>query len=158
MEDKDLIKLSVKELMELDICPTCLNRRTNGAVYGDNSQTKLYEDKDIEVVFVSNPRARGHIAIISIEHYKNMIDAPDTLNEKIIRYSKFIMNELIKIYGCETVYLCTMCDGNINHYHVQLIPRYKDEQIGSRNFVKERKPYIFEEDKYNYLKERLKSL
>ena len=67
------------------------------------------------------------------------------------------MNELIKIYECETVYLCTMCDGNINHYHVQLILRYKDEQIGSRNFVKERKPYIFEEDKYNYLKERLNS-
>jgi len=155
MEDKDLIRLSVKELMELGICPTCLNRRTNGAIYGDNSQTKLYGDNDIEVVFVSNPRARGHIAVISVPHYKNMIEAPDALNEKIIRYSKFIMNELIKIYGCETVYFCTMCDGNINHYHVQLIPRYKDEQIGSRNFVKERKPYMFEEDKYNYLKERL---
>lgn len=157
MEDKDLIKLSVKELMELGICPTCLNRRTNGAIYGNNSHTKLYEDDDIEVAFVSNPRARGHITIISVPHYQNMIEAPDELNEKIIRYSKFIMNELIKIYDCETVYLCTMCDGNINHYHVQLIPRYIDEQVGSRNFVKERKPYIFEEDKYNYLKERLKS-
>ena len=157
MDDKGLIRLSVKELMELGICPTCLNRRTNGAIYGDNSQTKLYEDNDIEVVFVSNPRARGHIAVISVSHYQNMIEAPDELNEKIIRYSKFIMNELIKIYGCETVYLCTMCDGIINHYHVQLIPRYKDEPIGSRNFVKERKLYIFEEDKYNYLKERLKS-
>lgn len=157
MNDKELSTLSVKELMELGICPTCLNRRTSGAIYGDDSHLKIYEDNDIQVVFVSNPRARGHLAIISIPHYQNMIEAPDTLNEKIIRYSKFLMNELIKIYGCETVYLCTMCDGKINHYHVQLIPRYKDEDIGSKNFVKIRKEYIYEEDKFLLLKERVYS-
>jgi len=153
---EDLTKLSIKELMDRGICPTCLNRETGGAIYGDNSHTQLYIDEDIEIVFVPNPRSRGHLAIISVPHYKNMLEAPDYLNEKIIRYSKFLMNELVKAYGCETVYLCTMCDGKINHYHIQLIPRYKEEAIGSKNFVKERKAYVFEEDKFRYLRDKLR--
>ena len=157
MEDKELIKLSIKELMELGVCPTCLNRRTGGAIYGDDRYSKLYSDSDIEIQLVHNPRSSGHMAIISKEHYRNMLEAPDELNEKIIRYAKYLMNLLVEVYGCETVYLCTMCDGKINHYHVQLIPRYQDEEIGSKNFVKTRKEYIYEEDKFLLLKERLES-
>lgn len=157
MEDKELIKLSIKELMELGVCPTCLNRRTGGAIYGNDRYSKLYSDSDIEIQLVHNPRSKGHMAIISKEHYRNMLEAPDELNEKIIRYAKYLMNLLVEVYGCETVYLCTMCDGKINHYHVQLIPRYQDEEIGSKNFVKNRKEYIYEEDKFLLLKERLES-
>lgn len=155
MEEKEIIKLPIKEIIELGYCPTCLNRKYHGAIYGDDSLTKLYQDEDIEVILVSNPRSRGHIAIISTEHYKNMLEAPDKLNIKMVECSKFLMNELVKIYGCETVYLCTMCDGKMNHYHVQLIPRYKDEDIGSKNFVKPRKQYVYEEDKFLLLKESL---
>jgi diadenosine tetraphosphate (Ap4A) HIT family hydrolase len=45
-----------------------------------------------------------------------------------------------------------MCDGLMNHFHIQLIPRYSFEKIGSRNFVKERKEYV--EDKEKILKIR----
>ena len=66
------------------------------------------------------------------------------------------MNILKEVYKCESIYLCTMCDGPINHFHVQLIPRYKNELRGSKNFVKERKTYTFDKEKFTKLRELLK--
>ena len=48
MDDKELLKLTPGELVDLGICPTCFNRKHNGALYGDNSDKLIYEDKDIE--------------------------------------------------------------------------------------------------------------
>lgn len=157
MEEKDLLKLSPKELTDLGVCPTCLNRKYNGAVFGDDSQLKIYEDKDIECLFVANPRAVGHMMISTQTHYHDMSEAPDELNAKIIKFAKQFMIILKKVYGCERVYLCTMSDGPMNHYHVQLIPRYKNEERGSINFVKPRKPYVYDETKFNKIKELINS-
>lgn len=41
-----------------------------------------------------------------------------------------------------------MADGPMNHYHIQLIPRYENEQRGSNNFVKPRKKYIYDKVKF----------
>lgn len=65
------------------------------------------------------------------------------------------MNIIKEVYGCERVYLCSMCDGPNNHYHVQLIPRYSYEKRGSKNFVKERKEYIYDELKFDKVKEMI---
>ena len=153
MKEKDLLKLSAKELTDMGICPTCLNRKYNGAIFGDDSQQKIYEDKDIECLFVSNPRAVGHMMISSQIHYHDMSEAPDALNEKIIRFAKQFMIILKKVFGCERVYLCTMSDGPMNHYHVQLIPRYSFEERGSKNFVKPRKTYVYNKKTFNQVKE-----
>lgn len=155
MDELELLKLSPGELVDRGICPTCLNRRYSGAVYGDNTDRLLYEDKDIECFFVGNPRARGHMCISTIEHYQDLSEAPDAINEKIIRFAKQCMRILREVYQCERVYLCSMCDGPVNHYHVQLIPRYSDEKRGSRNFVKQRKEYIFDESRFQAVKERI---
>ena len=149
IQEKDLLKLSAGELVDLGICPTCFNRENGGALYGDNSDKLLYEDEDIECFFVGNPRADGHMCISTIQHYHDMSEAPDAINEKIIRFAKRFMKIICDVYGCERVYLCTMCDGPNNHYHIQLIPRYAHEKRGSRNFVKERKAYQFDKDRFD---------
>jgi len=152
MELHELLKLSPGELTDLGICPTCFNREQNGALYGDNTETLLYEDEDIECFFVKNPRAEGHLCISSMKHYHDMSEAPDELNEKMIRFAKQFMRIICQVYGCERVYLCTMCDGPNNHYHIQLIPRYSFEKRGSRNFVKDRKEYVYDEVSFEAVK------
>ena len=149
MDEKELMKLSAGELVDLGIWPTCFNRKHNGAVFGDNSDKLLYEDNEIECFFVVNPRADGHMCISTIEHYDDMSEAPDDINEKIIRFSKQFMIILKEVYECERVYMCTMCDGPNNHYHIQLIPRYSYEKRGSMNFVKKRHNYVYNEIKVN---------
>lgn len=147
MNREELLKLSPGELTDLGICPTCFNRENGGALYGDNSDKMLYEDEEIECFFVGNPRAEGHMCISTMEHYHDMSEAPDHINEKIIRFSKRFMQIIRQVYGCERVYMCTMCDGPNNHYHIQLIPRYAYEKRGSTNFVKARKAYVADEEK-----------
>ena len=62
---------------------------------------------------------------------------------------------LKEVYACERVYMCTMCDGPNNHYHIQLIPRYSDEKRGSKNFVKPRKEYIHDEVMISAIRSRI---
>ena len=147
MEKEQLLKLSPAQLVDLGICPTCFNRECNGALYGDNSDKLIYQDDDIECFFVGNPRAEGHMCISTINHYHDMSEAPDFINNKIIRFAKRFMLILKEVYGCERVYMCTMCDGPNNHYHIQLIPRYSFEKRGSSNFVKPRSTYIYDAEK-----------
>lgn len=153
MDEEYLLRLSPAELVDLGICPTCFNKAHNGVLYGDNSDKLIYEDEDIECFFVGNPRSEGHMCISSIEHYHDLSEAPDYINEKIIRFVKQFMIIIREVYKCERVYLCTMCDGPNNHYHVQLIPRYSFEKRGSKNFVKERHSYVYDKEKFTKVKE-----
>ena len=95
------------------------------------------------------------MCISTIEHYHDMSEAPDFINEKIIRFAKQFMIIIKEVYKCERVYMCTMCDGLNNHYHIQLIPRYSFEERGSKNFVKKRKVYSYDEEKFNKVKEMI---
>ena len=155
MDERELIKLTPAELVDLGVCPTCLNRKYHGAIYGDDRQTLLYRDGDIEIFFVGNPRAVGHAAISSIEHYHDLSEAPDGLNGKIMVFARELMRILKAVYGCERTYLCSMCDGPNNHYHVQLIPRYTYEMRGSRNFVKARSAYVFDAEKLEAVRAKI---
>lgn len=154
--DVDRLKnLKPGELTDMGICPTCFDRETGGLLYGDDSKLKTYEDDDIECLFVPNPRSEGHMMISTKEHYHDMSEATDYINQKIIRFSKAYMLILKEVFGCERVYFCTMADGPMNHYHVQLIPRYAYEERGSKNFVKPRKQYEYNEQKFNLVKEKI---
>ena len=73
MDDKELLKLTPSELVDLGICPTCFNKKHNGALYGDNKDKLIYEDEDIECFFVGNPRSDGHMCISTINHYTTLL-------------------------------------------------------------------------------------
>ena len=70
-------------------------------------------------------------------------------------FAKKLMAVLKKVYQAESVYLCTMCDGPMNHFHVQLIPRYAYKKRGSKNFVKPRKEYKEDKKKIAKIRELL---
>lgn len=148
--------LTAAMLTDRGICPTCYNRAHDYSLFGSNADKLLFENDLFECVLVGNPRAPGHTAIISKPHYKDMMDIPDDLCEAVFVFAKRCMNVLKEVYGAESVYLCTMCDGPMNHFHVQLIPRYSFERRGSRNFVKERQDYVADPEKLRKLREVLK--
>lgn len=150
-------KITPAELTDRGICPTCYNKEHNNELYGDNTDKILFENDTFECFLVGNPRCEGHTAISTKTHYKDMMEAPDDVIKEIFLFSKKCMNILKEVYKSESVYLCTMCDGPMNHFHVQLIPRYSYEKRGSKNFVKERQEYKEDKEKINKLRELLKS-
>ena len=151
-------KLMPAMLTDMGVCPTCYNKENDNCLYGDNSHMVIYENDLFECFLCGNPRAVGHTIISSKKHYKDMMEIPDDLCNEIFVFAKNCMNIIKKVYKSESVYLCTMCDGPMNHFHLQLIPRYSFEKRGSENFVKTRLEYIHNEDKINKLREQLKNL
>ena len=149
-------KVNLGDVVDSGICPTCFDKENNHVLYGDNKDKMIYEDDMFECFLVGNPRAEGHTAIITKKHFKDMMEIDDETCEKIFTLSKKLMNIIKKVYNSESVYLCTMCDGPMNHFHVQLIPRYSFEKRGSKNFVKPRFEYKEDKDKLLKLRELMK--
>ena len=147
-------KVTAADLTDSGICPTCFNRQNDFVVFGDDTEKMLYEDDLFECFLVGNPRAIGHVAISTKKHFKDMMEIDDVTCERIFLLAKKAMNVLKEVYSAESVYLCTMCDGPMNHFHIQLIPRYSYEKRGSKNFVKPR--FEYKEDKEKLLKIREK--
>lgn len=146
---------TVKQLVDRGICPTCYDREHSCCLYGYHPERIIYRNNDFECFLVGNPRSEGHTVISSTKHYKNMAEIPDDLCRNIFIFAKFLMNVIKEVYKCESVYLCTMCDGPMNHFHIQLIPRYASEDRGSKNFVKPRKDYTHQEDKIMELRKKV---
>lgn len=148
--------ITAAELTDQGICPTCYDRAHCRCVFGDPTERMLYENERFECVLISNPRAPGHAIITTKEHYKDMMELPDELCREVYGFARRVMCGIRKVYGAESVYLCTMCDGPMNHFHLQMIPRYAHERRGSRNFVKERKEYVHDREKVEELRSLLK--
>ena len=149
-------KITPAYLTDNGICPTCYNRTHNFCFTGDESDKTLFENELFKCVLVHEPRANGHTVIVSQDHYKDMMEIPDELCREMYVFAKKAMKAIKEVYGAESVYLCTMCDGPMNHFHIQLIPRYSFEKRGSVNFVKSRKAYIKDDAKIIELRELLK--
>ncbi len=149
-------KIKAKDLTDSGICPTCFNRENDGAVFGDDTDKTFYENAILTCFLVGNPRAEGHAAISTIKHFKDMMELDDEICKEIFVTAKKAMNVIKEVYKAESVYLCTMCDGPMNHFHVQLIPRYSFEERGSDNFVKPRSEYKEDKQKIKKLRELMK--
>ena len=145
-------------LTDLGICPTCYDKENNNCLYGNISDRLLYENNEFECLLANNPRADGHTIISTKKHYKDMMEIPNDLCSKIFIFAKNMMNILKNVYLSESVYLCTMCDGPMNHFHIQLIPRYNFEKRGSSNFVKPRKEYVKDKEKVQEIRNLIKSI
>lgn len=161
LSNEEIVKLvkekeiDVADVVDAGICPTCFDKENNHILYGDNTDKMLYEDDDFECFLVGNPRSNGHTAISTKKHFKDMMEIDDETCKKIFVLAKKVMNVLKKVYESESVYLCTMCDGPMNHFHVQLIPRYKNEKRGSKNFVKPRFEYVEDKEKIEAIRNML---
>ena len=148
-------KATVVDIVDSGICPTCFSKENDNILYGNNDDKMIYEDEDFECFLVGNPRANGHVAISTKKHFKDMMEIDDEICKKIFLLSKKVMNIVKEVYCAESVYLCTMCDGPMNHFHVQLIPRYSFEKRGSKNFVKPRFDYVEDKEKLVKLRKEL---
>lgn len=149
-------KVTRKDFLDSGVCPTCFDRRNNGALYGDDASRMYYEDDEFECFLVGDPRAKGHSAISTKKHYKDMMELDNKTCSRVFVLAKKAMLAIREVYGPASVYECTMCDGEMNHFHLQLIPRYGEEERGSKNFVKPRQPYEEDKEKIKMLREIMK--
>ena len=150
-------KVEVADIVDSGICPTCFDKKNHHILYGKNEEKMIYENDKFECFFVGNPRAEGHVAISTKKHFKDMMEIDNETCKEIFIIAKKLMHLIKETYNAESVYLCTMCDGPMNHFYLQLIPRYSFEKRGSKNFVKPRFEYREDKEKLMELREKMKN-
>jgi diadenosine tetraphosphate (Ap4A) HIT family hydrolase len=138
-EQRERIAGLVLEQQRAGRCYQCVDQQTGGAIFGQ--QHVLYEDDRLFAVLASDPRSPGHTIVVWRAHVQDFtgLDQRDTahLFSVCTEVARAIRAALA---GTERVYLVSMCDGPVNHLHVQLIPRYEHEAIGSKRLVSSRQP------------------
>lgn len=101
---------------------------------GDIPTATLYEDDDFRVILDAGPAAKGHALIIPKEHYANLYELSDELAAKVLVLAKRMITKLTDILGCDG-YNIVQNNGaaagqTVFHFHLHMIPRYKDDGVG----------------------------
>ena len=101
---------------------------------GEIPTATLYEDEDFRVILDARPAAKGHALIIPKEHYANLYELDDELAAKVLVLAKKMITKLTEILGCDG-YNIVQNNGEaagqtVFHFHLHMIPRYKDDGVG----------------------------
>lgn len=127
----------IAALKAAGVCYQCHDLAT-GEIF--DGQTVIADEERIRIVLDSNPKSRGHTIVVWKPHRADFSELePAETAELFVRCTE-VANAIKSGLTAAKVYLVSMCDGEPNHLHIQLIPRYTGESIGSRRFVAPRTP------------------
>lgn len=91
----------------------------------------IYEDDDFKVILDMGPATKGHALILPKEHADNLFELSDDTAAKAMVVAKKLGNKLVtrlKADGLNIVQNNGEAAGQtVMHYHLHLIPRYKDD-------------------------------
>ena len=101
---------------------------------GEIPTATLYEDEDFRVILDLGPATKGHALILPKEHYANLYEIDEEIAGKAFKLAKKMVTELTEVLGCDG-YNVVQNNGEaagqtVFHFHMHLIPRYKDDNAG----------------------------
>ena len=88
---------------------------------GEIPSTTLYEDEDFRVILDLGPATRGHALLLPKEHYQDLFALDDETASKVLVTAKKVAG---KINNGEAA------GQTVFHFHMHMIPRYKDDHAG----------------------------
>ncbi len=90
----------------------------------------IYEDEDFRVILDISPAAKGHALILPKEHYANLYELPEDLAAKAMLLAKKLAAHMTEKLQCDGFNLVQnngeVAGQTVFHFHLHLIPRYKD--------------------------------
>src|SRR5579884_1291107 len=137
--ERDELMQKINALRQQGICYSCHHAAT-GEVF--QNEAIVYEDAAFSVKLDPYPRTPGHTIVVYKPHREDISELTDAEAAAVFQLCVRLVRALKRALGAEKVYLNTMCDGGINHLHVQLFPRYRGDPIGSTRFVASRGPLV----------------
>lgn len=101
---------------------------------GEIPSSTLYEDDDFRVILDLGPATKGHALILPKEHYANLYEINEEVAGKAFKLAKKMITRLTDVLGCDG-YNVVQNNGEaagqtVFHFHMHLIPRYKDDNAG----------------------------
>lgn len=101
---------------------------------GEIPSATIYEDEDFRAILDLGPASKGHALLLPKEHYADLFALPDETAEKVLPVAKKIVSRMKDVLGCDGYNLVQNngeCAGQtVFHFHMHMIPRYKDDKVG----------------------------
>lgn len=99
-------------------------------IAGEIPSATIYEDEDFKVILDISPAAKGHALILPKQHYANLYELPDELCGKVMKLAKKLATHMTDKLNCDGFNLVQnngeVAGQTVFHFHLHLIPRYKD--------------------------------
>ena len=106
----------------------CIFCKLANGVFPTNS---IYEDEDFNVILDIAPATKGHAIILPKDHYKNIYEIPEELAAKAMALAKKMAVHMTEKLNCDGFNLLQnnneVAGQTVFHFHIHLIPRYKDD-------------------------------
>lgn len=94
----------------------------------------VYEDDQFRVILDAAPATKGHALILPKEHYANIYEIDENVAADAMKLAKKLITKFTDVLGCDG-YNIVQNNGEdagqtVFHFHMHLIPRYKDDNAG----------------------------
>ncbi|MBD5493091.1 MAG: HIT family protein [Lachnospiraceae bacterium] len=98
---------------------------------GEIPSKTLYEDEEFRVILDLGPAAKGHALILPKNHYANLYELPEETAAKVMMLAKKMAARMTDKLNCDGFNLMQnngeIAGQTVFHFHMHLIPRYKDD-------------------------------
>ena len=98
---------------------------------GEIPSKTLYEDEEFRVILDLGPAAAGHALILPKNHYVNLYELPDETASQVMLLAKKMAAQMTEKLHCDGFNLVQnngeVAGQTVFHFHMHLIPRYKDD-------------------------------
>lgn len=113
--------------MKKDDCIFC--KIANGTI----PSAILYEDRNFKVVLDVGPATKGHVLILTKEHFDNIFDIDAETAGKLFSLAAVVARAMKKVLDCDGMNVLqnngTIAGQTVFHFHLHLIPRYKGDSV-----------------------------
>ena len=101
---------------------------------GEIPAATLYEDENFRVILDLGPASKGHALILPKNHAANIYELPDEDASAVFVLAKKLATKMTEILHCDGFNIVQNngeCAGQtVFHFHMHLIPRYKEDGVG----------------------------
>lgn len=111
---------------------------------GEIPSNKIYEDESVIAFLDINPTSYGHTLVVPKEHCDSFLDCPDETRNHVFEVANKLANKLEQTLHCDGINILTnvheAAGQSVKHFHIHLIPRYKDHDSVTIEFHEIEKP------------------
>lgn len=101
---------------------------------GEIPSATLYEDEDFRVILDLGPASKGHALILPKAHAANIYEISDDMAAKAMILAKKMATKMTEALKCDGFNIVQNngepAGQTVFHFHMHLIPRYKNDNVG----------------------------
>lgn len=100
---------------------------------GDIPSATIYETSDFRVILDVAPANKGHVLIITKEHFDNIFQMDAETAGKLFSLATVVARAIKEKTGCEGLNVLQnngeVAGQTVHHFHLHLIPRFRNDGV-----------------------------